>query len=298
MDRIGSADSLIISNESSLLDDALQNQDLSTRIDKRVIIEKMKVLLESAKNKVLRLDEFMAALSGTSTKSRRSLGAIVRLLKNGGYVKTFDVPDHEKGSGFVSCIQMLQPLPIGDDVDERYAEINSTFFLISDLPLETQILDIITESGSEGISSASLMYHFSPHISYKVLMKVIGLLQGYSRNKNDSKKQNPYIKSMYDFDGKIRTSRYFSLRLMDSSKEKGKIKTSRKGKEIIRAADPLKCIQCPNVLDLNMNEGSTAGASGFCSKECETVFLVITTPAAESPSKSFVHGCRCFVMIN
>ena len=62
-------------NNDSNIDQNLQvEHDVSTRIGKLVIIDKMKLLLESAKNKTLRLIDFMAALMDTSTRSRKSLG--------------------------------------------------------------------------------------------------------------------------------------------------------------------------------------------------------------------------------
>jgi hypothetical protein len=313
-------------NNNSSIDQSLQTvHDVSTRISKQVIIEKMKLLLESAKNKTLRLSDFMAALMETSTKSRKSLGALVAFLRKGGFVRTFDVHNHEKGKGLVTCIQMLKAFPIGDNkIDSTpfgSTTSKSYFLLKADLPLEMQIYKLILERGSIGITSSELMHHLSPFLSYKAVMKVLGILQGQCRSTKTVKKTGlAYIKSVHDFDGKMRLSRYFAVDVVSPAREG---KSKKKGKEKVASnfaipigiqdddaagekvkGDPVQdnisldgeCNHCKKLLDLNMRQepSSSIHIAGFCSKECETLFLVNKTTATVS-AKPAIHGRKHFL---
>lgn len=341
-------------NNDSNLDQNLQvEHDVSTRIAKQVIIDKMKLLLESAKNKTLRLIDFMAALMDTSTKSRKSLGlffiimqslslylflstlnltllltliyiigTIVALLKKGGYVKTFNVKNLEKGKGYITCIQMLKAFPSSSD--DKIDPIScgarqSQFLLKADLPLEMQIYRMIAETGSVGIKSTELMHHLYPYLSYKAVMKVLGSLQGQCRNSKVIKKTaSAYIKSVHDFDGKMRTSRYFAVDVVSppprEKKGKGVIvpatdddgvdtdaeaDSGKKAEKEVKESLDGKCSVCKQLLDLNMKQGeesmsSSSYITGFCSKECETLFLVNKTTAVVSANPPS-HGRKFYL---
>lgn len=283
----------LIPVEASKVDIDLQTKNMATRLDRSIIIEKMKLLLEKGKDNTLRLKDMMSALIDMTSKSRKSLGIIVALLKKSGYLKTFDIPDplsklNAKRKGLITCIQMIKPLPTSADekfvADEFFDDRESTFILKTNVPIEAQVYNLILESGPSGISSFHLMNYLSPYLSYKSVNKVLNCLQGNTTKSKSGKKSPAYIKSVHSFDGKVRCARYFATEIGVQKKapEIGvqKKASSSKKKEIDEVIDPpvskgLNCLNCKKLLDLNLTDDPEPfKTEGFCSKRCQSAFLL------------------------
>ncbi|KAJ3332480.1 hypothetical protein HDU91_003097, partial [Kappamyces sp. JEL0680] len=213
---IVSADNLRI--EKSEIDD-LMFENFETRLSKDESIAKLFLLLETAKNKTLTIEDLMEALQmDPKQKSKRKrFYQDLNPYINDGYVSLVRVPNAnlgKSGKGSAVCLQLLKAFSAAVEEQPIDAVEEEVVPLKVDVGIETQIYDIIKSSGVDGIFTQDIQ-RLVPTIGVKPLGKWLSLLQGLdphkTKTKTKTKRGKQFIKQTVCNIGRVKKAQFHTM---------------------------------------------------------------------------------------